>query len=876
VIVPSPTEAAGLVEEAFAHDGRRAEDVTLVVLLGSGGGVLLQTLRERTPNLAKVLVLEPEATSAARIRALQASDPELAARLVLCGPEELRPAHDFVAAYLTIAQFLLSSQLAPQGLCSVVDPAALQTATGRALSSALDDLTRGLSRDFLRLVAGRPDFASVLFALAQFFGTHGDHYAALKFYSSVAPQKMNATLVRAAFACLLALGNAELCEHWLQAMPLDEASRHSLRQQIPESCRARSHDARARLHRNLSLLEPHFPAAVATLRAAAPVRDLFAIELAQQPWVVQRFGHEWSAERRDYKLLVRARGLALSEENPLTELSELNDALVKCAMQGQDHVWLGGWVKHAMFAFNLIAQPSLLKLHGWRRVTFLQEEDTSALVSLLSAVELSPWFDCEQVRLSVGANATAEVVQSLVDNLHQAVPELGIGVSPDAKRQVLQQRLRRLAAAPQLFSGLEKRYAQHPERLLSTLESRSRPLKIALMTSRYTTVLKHVTQDLAEGFEQLGHQTFVLQEARAGEGLIAFGAAERLLEIEPDLMIVLDHVRPQYAGLFPSGMPVVSWVLDELPALKDPETITQLGSLDLTYGFNGAIERSFRALGYPNMGCLPFAVNPARYFPEPPLSTARGVAFTTHIGQFSDDPPGAPGLNARLARAFDAAPEIPLEMFRIVPLLDTALSELCLNASDEAKRHLLYHALQLARQQDRERVAQRIVKAGLPLTVYGLGWESMPEFADKTGGVVQAGPALRQVYRQHRAVLHINRGCNIHPRVLETLCSGGLVIARWDPLDEEPGETRDQLGDVLPLFRDHDEMVALLQRAVSDDAFREDLVLRGQARVLAEHTYQARARKVLADLAPVLAAHLGSPSVADGSRPNEPAPLAHA
>jgi hypothetical protein len=112
--------------------------------------------------------------------------------------------------------------------------------------------------------------------------------------------------------------------------------------------------------------------------------------------------------------------------------------------------------------------------------------------------------------------------------------------------------------------------------------------------------------------------------------------------------------------------------------------------------------------------------------------------------------------------------------------------------------------------------------------------------------------------------------------VLETLCSGGLVIARWDPLDEEPGETRDQLGDVLPLFHDYDEMVELLQRAVSDDAFREDLVSRGQARVLAEHTYQVRARKVLADLAPVLAAHLGSPSVADGSRPNEPAPLAHA
>ena len=256
---------------------------------------------------------------------------------------------------------------------------------------------------------------------------------------------------------------------------------------------------------------------------------------------------------------------------------------------------------------------------------------------------------------------------------------------------------------------------------------------------------------------------------------------------------------------------------------------------------------------------LPFAVNPARYFAEPPVGNATGIAFTTHIGQFGQDPPSAPGLNALLARRFDAEPEIPLEMFRIEPLLASALGELGLTASAEAARHLLYHGLQLARQQDRERVAQRIVGAGLPLTVYGLGWESMPEFAAMVGGVVQPGPALRQVYRQHRAVLHINRGCNIHPRVLETMCSGGLVIARWDPLDEEPGETRDQLGDDLCSFRNHDEMVALLRRAIHDDDFRNELILRGQARVLAQHTYQARARKIVADLAGLVEQHLQKP-----------------
>jgi len=876
VIVPSTIEAARLVEQAIARDGRTPDEVTVVVLLGSRGGALLRALLDCAPNLAKVLLLEPDPGAASLLRALKSSDARLAERLVIYGPEELQPAQDFVAAYLTIGQFLLGSQRSPQQLTCIVDPATSATAIGRSLASAMADLTRGLSRDFLRLVGGKPEFASVLYAVAQFLAEHGDHYTALKFYSSVAPQKMNAALVHGAFACLLALGNAGLCEHWLAAMPLDMPSRQALREQIPEEWRARQEGQKALLGRNLSFLEAAFPGAVATLRQTEPAPDLFAIELRQQPWRVKSFGHQWSTERRDYQLLIRARGLVFSEENPLTELAEMNDALVACAMQGQDHVWLGSWVKHAMFTVNVIAQPSLLTLHGWRRVTFLQEEDAAALVSWLSVVDLQPWFDCAQVRLTVGSNAAAELTQSLVDNLHQAVPELGIGVATETKRQVLQQRLRRLSSAKEVFSALEQRYQQHPERLCALLDDRHRPLKIALMTSRYTTVLQHVTRDLADGFKQLGHQTFVLHEQRPGEALIAFGVAEQLLELEPDLMFVIDHVRPEYAALLPPGMPVVSWVLDELPSLKDPATIAKLGSLDLTYGFNGAIERSFRALGYPNMGRLPFAVNPASYFPEPPLASARGVAFTTHIGQFSEDPPNAPGLNALLAQAFDAAPEIPLEMFRILPLLDAALDQLGRRASEETKRHLLYHGLQLARQQDRERVAQRIVKAGLPLTVYGLGWDSMPEFADKSGGVVQAGAALRQVYRQHRTVLHINRGCNIHPRVLETLCSGGLVIARWDPVDDEPGETCDQLGDALPLFRNHAEMVELLKRAENDDSFRNELILRGQARVLSQHTYQARAKKVLLDLAQLVEQHLRSTAVASAAPLSESAPSAHA
>ena len=569
---PLSKEAVPLVERAIAQDGRNPDDVRLVAMLGSQGGALVEALLERAPNLSQVLVLEPDAQLAGRVRELTAANASWAPRVVIYGPAELQTAHELVAAYLTIGQFLLGSQLPPSALTWIADPKTAETQHGRTLQRAAIDLTRGFSHEFLRLVAGRPEFASVLYGVAQHFAAHGDHYHALKLYSSVAPQKMNAALVRGAFSCLLALGNAELCEHWLSAMPLDAPSRQALREQIPPAAHGQKSVAEARLEHNLSFLEPHFPAVVATLRQTAPSANLFAIELRQQPWLLTAFG-QLATERHDYQLLVRAQGLALSEENPLTDLAELNLALVACAQQGQDHVWLGSLVKYAMFARNVSGRPSLLTLHGWRRVTFVQEEDAAALVRWLGAVELQPWFDPEQVRLTVGAEASAKLVRELVENLDQAVPELGIGVTNEVKHQVLQQRLHKLSRAPELFTALERRYAQHPQRLRALLQERTRPLRVVLMTSRYTTVLQHVTRDLADGFEQLGHQATVLCEARPGESMIAFGTAERLLDLEPDFVFVIDHNRPEYAGLLPSGLPVVTWVLDELPALKDPGAI---------------------------------------------------------------------------------------------------------------------------------------------------------------------------------------------------------------------------------------------------------------------------------------------------------------
>jgi hypothetical protein len=47
---------------------------------------------------------------------------------------------------------------------------------------------------------------------------------------------------------------------------------------------------------------------------------------------------------------------------------------------------------------------------------------------------------------------------------------------------------------------------------------------------------------------------------------------------------------------------------------------------------------------------------------------------------------------------------------------------------------------------------------------------------------------------------------------------------------------------------------------VHDDDYRNELILRGQARVLAQHTYQARARKIVTGVAELVERHLQKPA----------------
>ncbi len=135
------------------------------------------------------------------------------------------------------------------------------------------------------------------------------------------------------------------------------------------------------------------------------------------------------------------------------------------------------------------------------------------------------------------------------------------------------------------------------------------------------------------------------------------------------------------------------------------------------------------------------------------------------------------------------------------------------------------------------------IEAGLDLTLIGDGWA---RYVDPRLVLRDAVPnaELARWYRSADVVLNdhwdeMRRWGLVSNRVLEVLACGGLVVS--DALDG-----LDALTDgAVPTYTGPDELVAIVTALLDDAERRAELAARGQAAVLAAHTWRHRAETLI-------------------------------
>jgi len=365
---------------------------------------------------------------------------------------------------------------------------------------------------------------------------------------------------------------------------------------------------------------------------------------------------------------------------------------------------------------------------------------------------------------------------------------------------------RRQAATELSLRQLEERYAGRDvrhwaDRLAEALSGRGQPLRILGAVSRHTTFLKHSLRDAQRALESLGHTCVVLTEQTDYEIVDPLTHHAAIRESDPDVYLVLDHLRPEFPGILPANLPLLTWDQDQLPHVCTPQNMRGVAWHDFIVGYSkGAFVRA---------GC-----NPRQYlnvriptspeqFSGPPLTPAEqeryacDVSYVSHASQtarqFHDEERARVSGNPALVRLLDTLHELfpprlakHREIGGQIPyaVLREALDRCGVTLTDEGLRgrliswYLWRLGDRLFRHEALEWVAAWARAGGHTLRLYGNGWDRHPTLAEFAAGPAENGRELLCIYRASRINLQLMPAGFIHQRSLDGLAAGGFFLTR--------------------------------------------------------------------------------------------------
>lgn len=373
--------------------------------------------------------------------------------------------------------------------------------------------------------------------------------------------------------------------------------------------------------------------------------------------------------------------------------------------------------------------------------------------------------------------------------------------------------------------------------------------RIGIQVTRHSTVIRYVAENLQQGFRDIGVEVPLVTEKERSGILTDRAMAATVADLDLDALI---SVSCQRIGIAPSRIHV-NWVQDEMPQIVSERTVANLTKTDLTYTLARDVGTKLTSIGYHDVELLQFGLNQHKfYMPEDGDDQEREatVAHITHIPKVIDAP-DMQGWSDFLEAKYALDGKLRIHRDLVAPFLDEAIDLFGWNVRDRG--WALRNGVQVYRRLERIRMAEQMLYQRVPFALYGDGWQHLPRLKPFHRGQLTGTDALRDVLQRHKVVIHSNLHVGMHSRILEGFACGALVMSRRDPIDEVPDEGLIQIDPNLESRWTEEDMRDVLTRGLTDDVWRKELVAATRDRILADHTYGHRARKMYARILRALA-----------------------
>lgn len=366
------------------------------------------------------------------------------------------------------------------------------------------------------------------------------------------------------------------------------------------------------------------------------------------------------------------------------------------------------------------------------------------------------------------------------------------------------------------------------------------PLRVLLVTSRFTTFLQYSARDIARAFEHLGAPVRLLIERDDFTAIASRELLETIRDFQPDMVMLLDHLRCEYAGVFPPQLPFVTWIQDMLPSLTNRRAGESIGPYDFVLGHG--LKECVRFFGYPAGQFMPCQVpSNESTFDATPCGDEELAPYrcdVAYVGTGSMSPRrlhenfvGIHRPHASVRRVLETAYEMLLGLTEVSPgqrhqrigkVLTDAAAACGVEMAQDVRAHLEANYIavvadRMYRFQTLEWVADWVGETGGTFRLHGRGWEAHARLGRFARGPIENGEPLRRLYQAAKVNLHCNLHGTVHQRLLDGLCAGGFFLCRYNVSDfmYEPlrrwlawlGTVRDRLPGVFRLS-EHPALVA--------------------------------------------------------------------
>lgn len=492
---------------------------------------------------------------------------------------------------------------------------------------------------------------------------------------------------------------------------------------------------------------------------------------------------------------------------------------IKAMMPGPymfEGLGLGGY-------FKRVYEATIDTFIGFGCALIIVERDASAIAALLHLHDWTKILSDPRVILLTGEDWADQLTNTLQDHPDIPIPKQVFTTGPRipdthpyAVDIVNQAHTARETKTLQSIESVEQQYAGRDitywtDRFEQALSGHGEPLRILGMVSTHTTFLQHSMRDARRAFEKLGHSCEIISEKTSYEVISAITYQNAIRKLNPDLIFVLDHIRPEFGHIIPKNLPILSWDQDQLPHVFVPEKVAGIAPIDFI-------------VGYSKLRCIQLGCNADQFlqvqmptcpeqFGGDPLSDQEIEKYTCDVSFVSHA--------SQTPQAFHQEERSQYQDQTVIRLLNTLYEMLppALFENNGPHGMLYYTILEKAKQQcgitsinpelnqrllswylwrlgDRifrhealQWAADWVQTHGRSLRIYGNGWENHPTLSPFAAGPAENGRELVCIYRASKINLQLMPSGFIHQRALDGLSAGGFFLSRIT--------TNDMRGHVL-------------------------------------------------------------------------------